>query len=271
MQTMNIAIIGAGNVATHLAVSLKKCGHNICGIYSRTFTSADTLAKKVDCLSIQRLEDLPEADFYIFSITDQNLPQLIENFKKSHQGKGIWIHTAGSVDMNVFEQHHTQYGVVYPMQTFSKNKELTFKDIPLFIEASDDACLQKISALAKCLSTKVEYLPSKARGQLHIAAVFACNFTNHCYAIAEELLKENGLSPHLLWPLIEETTQKIHLLPALEGQTGPAIRKDYTILQQHYRLLAGHPIFQNIYQLMSDSIQKLAASSEIQKKQYTND
>ena len=158
--------------------------------------------------------------------------------------------------MQVFAGYTERYGVLYPLQTYSKSREISFRGIPLFIEChreEDKNCLEE---LARRLSGKVCELSSEKRRSLHLAAVFACNFTNHIYALAEEILAKEGLSRDYLFPLIDETAAKVHELPAREAQTGPAIRYDENIINKHLGMLADDPDVQTLYRLLSQSIHK---------------
>lgn len=147
-----------------------------------------------------------------------------------------------------------RYGVLYPLQTFSKSREISFEGIPLFIECYRKGDKELLEGLARRLSGNVCELSSEKRRSLHLAAVFACNFTNHIYALAEEILQKEGLSRDYLFPLIDETASKIHEMPAREAQTGPAIRYDENIINKHLAMLADDSAVQTLYRLLSQSI-----------------
>ena len=233
---MQIAIIGRGRVATHLLKALLQAGHEVVSVNSRT------------------LEELPlETDVYILSVKDSALQDVIRNAVKGREGQ-LFVHTAGSMSMDLFKGCCARYGVLYPMQTFSLDREVNFREIPLFIEASDAATFQQIRALADSVSQHVYDLSTEDRRYLHLAAVFACNFTNHCYAISEEILKEIDIPFAALLPLINETTAKVNSLPPREAQTGPAVREDYTVMDAQTALLEGRPGLQDIYKRISESI-----------------
>lgn len=259
IPSQRIAFVGAGNVATHLAVSLYAVGWDIVGVYSRTYESATALASRVCCVATDSLNSLPEADIYLFSVVDNVLPALLMEFSRQDR-KGLWLHTAGSVPLSVFEGIHADAGVLYPMQTFSKQKAINISQVPLFIEATNEASMAVLQQLAQSISSRVEPLDSVARGRMHVAAVFACNFVNHCYAQAALLMEESGLPFSLLLPLIDETAQKVHHLSPKLAQTGPAVRRDTTVLERHAALLDNNPFQQELYQLISRGIRELSAS-----------
>lgn len=227
-----IALIGKGNVATHLKKALSK--YSLTQIDSRI------------------LENIPDADVYIFAVKDDALPEVLNRFPMR---EGLFVHTAGSIAMDVFENHADRYGVLYPLQTFSKDRTVDFKDIPLFIETNNHPDRLLLESIANSISNQVVYLSSEKREKLHLSAVFANNFVNHMYYEAAKILEEENLSPQLLLPLIEETANKITLMHPREAQTGPAIRGDEKTMKKHLELLEGNPRLQELYEKISRSIQ----------------
>ena len=169
----------------------------------------------------------------------------------------MWVHTAGSMPMDVFNGHTANYGVLYPMQTFSKTREVDFNVIPFFLEANTSENAGKLQHLAEKLSGNIRFLSSDKRKSLHLAAVFACNFTNHIYALAVKLLEEQDIPADVLLPLIDETAAKIHTMPPRVAQTGPAIRYDENVINKHLAML-GDSDMRSIYRLISQSIHKEA-------------
>lgn len=257
---MNISIIGAGKVATHLSNALQYIGHNIIEVYSRTVLSATTLAHQLNCKAVTEIEELSvDSDLYVIALTDNALSTIIPSLCKGRE-KSIFVHTAGSISKDIFKDYAQHYGVFYPLQTFSLDREINFSEIPFFIESSDESTFLTLKHLANQLSSKVYELTDNNRQYLHLAAVFASNFTNHCYAIAQEILKEHQLPFEVLLPLIKETAQKIQILPPQQAQTGPAIRQDDNVMQKHLSLLADKPIISDIYKKCSQSIQILSKS-----------
>lgn len=251
---MRIVFIGAGNLATHLAPALACAGHEIVQVYSRTLSSAQTLGEILQCPFTTTLTDVVvHADLYVFSVKDSVLETLISQFAPKCP-KALFIHTAGSMPMCVFSNYAIRFGVFYPMQTFSKTKQVDFSIIPIFVEASSPEELKQLQQLAQYLSEHVYELSSVQRSYLHLSAVFACNFANHCYALAQEILKEQRIPFEVMLPLIDETTEKIHVVSPCDAQTGPAVRYDKNIIDKHLDLLCNYPKLQELYQLMSESI-----------------
>ena len=252
---MKVVIVGSGNVATHLSLALASLeGIEICQVYSPTEAHAEILAERLNCDFVTDPTQIrKEADVYLFALKDQALETVIRAVPANN---GLWLHTSGSMPMQVFAGYTERYGVLYPLQTFSKSREISFQGIPLFIECHREEDKNCLEDLARRLSGKVCELSSEKRRSLHLAAVFACNFTNHIYALAEEILAKEGLSRDYLFPLIDETAAKVHELPAQEAQTGPAIRYDENIINKHLGMLADDPDVQTLYRLLSQSIHK---------------
>lgn len=231
---MRVALIGRGRVATHLGKALLQAGHSVAGINSRT------------------LESLPtDADVYIIAVKDSVLKDVINNAVKGRDGQ-LFLHTAGSMPLNIFDGKAERCGVLYPMQTFSMDREVDFHEIPLFIEASDPVSLQQIRELADSVSQHVYELSTEDRRYLHLAAVFACNFVNHCYTLAADVLSQKGLPFDVMLPLIDETARKVHEFHPIDAQTGPAIRDDKNVMAAQSALLDGR--MKTIYEQLSQSI-----------------
>lgn len=252
---MKVVIVGSGNVATHLSLAMASLeGIEICQVYSPTEAHAQILAERLNCDFVTNPTQIrKDADVYLFALKDQALETVIRAVPANN---GLWLHTSGSMPMQVFAGYTERYGVLYPLQTFSKSREISFRGIPLFIECHREEDKNCLEDLARRLSGKVCELSSEKRCSLHLAAVFACNFTNHIYALAEEILAKEGLSRDYLFPLIDETAAKVHELPAQEAQTGPAIRYDENIINKHLGMLADDPDVQTLYRLLSQSIHK---------------
>ena len=149
----------------------------------------------------------------------------------------------------------TRRGVFYPMQTFSRQRIVDFSDIPIFIEASTEADTTFLLDFARTINNKVYRLSSADRIYLHLAAVYCSNFVNHCYALSEEILRQHGLPFSVMLPLVDEVAAKVHQVSPHEAQTGPAIRHDYNVIRHHLSLLEDQPRLQEIYAIMSKSIQ----------------
>lgn len=250
---MDIVLLGSGNVATHLGGALVRAGHRIRQVYSRTAAHAQTLA---DALGARPTTDLAtievQADVYIISVKDDVLAAVAAQLPPTLQG--IVVHTAGSVDMAVLDEHAADYGVLYPLQTFSKAKAVDFATVPIAVEASDEAASVRLEALAGSLSRRVFRCDSKQRISLHVAAVFACNFTNHFYGIAADILNRYDLDFDLIRPLVLETAQKVMEHQPKDVQTGPAVRNDLRTMEKHLELLEADPALSRLYRLISERI-----------------
>lgn len=257
---MKIVLIGAGNLATHLGKALHAAGHDMVQVFSRTMQSAETLASLLDAEPLTDMAQVrDDADVYIFSVKDSALEQLISQLCGGE--KKVFLHTAGSMPMSVFREKAQHYGVLYPMQTFSKQREVDFSIIPCFIEANDEFALKQIEGLAGQISHRVYRLSSEDRKYLHLSAVFACNFANHCYAASQELLQQHGIPFDVMLPLIDETAAKVHGMTPKEAQTGPAVRYDENVIGKQIQLLENQPYFQKIYDCMSKSIHELESEN----------
>lgn len=250
---MKIVIIGSGNLATQLALALNDAGRDIVQVFSRTEEHARLLADKIGCGYTSHMEAIcKDADIYILSVKDDAISQVAATVCQQNTS-ALFIHTAGSVPMSIFSPFANCYGVLYPMQTFSKNRRIDFRPIPCFIEASDTQSLAAIRSIAKSVSNNVVEVNSERRKKLHLAAVLACNLTNHCYRLAERVLEEEQIDFHLFLPLIEETARKVQHLSPREAQTGPMIRYDTSVMDMQLNLLTDERTRQ-IYRLMAESI-----------------
>ena len=250
----NIVLIGAGNVATQLAFALEHAGLQIVQVYSRTTTSAEKLAGELYTEFITDLSALkPDADLYILSLTDDATVQAVQNINLQNK---LVVHTSGSLDMEILSTVSENYGVFYPLQTFSKNRKAIFKNIPICLEANSDSNMKLLIKLAGKISGDVREVNSTQRHKIHLAAVFACNFPNFMYTIAEKILEGSGLDFDILKPLITETAAKVQLIKPVEAQTGPAIRKDNKIMDVHLQILNNYPEYKELYKLISLEIGK---------------
>lgn len=252
---MKIVIVGAGNVATHLAKALNKIDEvKVTQIWSNHYQNALQLANDVNAIAIENLADIDhEADICLIAIKDDAIAPTIKKLKGF---KGLVAHTSGAVQLSVFDDEFKHYGVFYPLQTFSKQKDINFNDIPICLEANTAEGLTLLKNIAAKLSTRVSVIDSEKRKILHLAAVFACNFTNHLYALADEVLKANDLDFDILRPLIVETANKVQNELPLVVQTGPAIRNDVDTMLGHEKLLEKQPALLTIYKTLSESIKK---------------
>lgn len=248
----NITLIGAGNVAWHLAPALYDAGHHIVQIYSRTIESAQILAKKVGAQAINSYENIePTAHIYIYAIKDDSLQWVMNHIKIN---TGIHIHTSGSMPISIFKSSKTNYGCMYPLQTFSKDKNIDLRKVAFFTEANTEENAIIINDLAHCMSQKIYSLSSEDRKYLHLAGVFASNFANIMWIKSEKILAQKGIPFEVLHNLITESVNKAKLIGPINSQTGPAIRGDQRIIDQHIGLLSNEPAWQEIYTLLSEQI-----------------
>jgi YrbI family 3-deoxy-D-manno-octulosonate 8-phosphate phosphatase len=255
MQDLSVVLIGAGNVAWHLCKALSDNGMKPKYIHSKTAESAAELGEKHNIAHGNAKEQIPKANIYIFSVKDTALESLTQNQElKQKISNALCLHTAGSVPSDVFESLTKNYGVLYPLQTFSKNIPVNFRKIPICVEGHTKTNTKNIVQLASRLSSDVRILNSEERKKLHLAAVFACNFANHQTALAEALLDHFGIDFKILRPLIKETTRKALSQSARQSQTGPAVRNDVATLKRHTEILKELPYFQKIYTFVSSSI-----------------
>lgn len=250
---MNVVFIGAGHLATHLAIELSRHSFNILQIYSRTDSSATELAQKVNAKATSNIKKVViDADIYIFSVKDSILPELLA---KIPSNKGLWIHTAGSIPLDIFKEYNNRHGVLYPFQTFTKDRDLDFSIIPLFLEANSESDLKILFKIAEQISNKVYSLSSEKRQYLHLTGVFACNFVNHMYSVSHSILEKEGIPFEIVLPLIDETAAKVHNLLPQRAQTGPAIRYDQNVINKHIELIED-PDLKEMYSLISRNIYK---------------
>ena len=258
---MNITFIGSGRLATQLALALSRSGHHILQVFSPTLAHAEALARQVNAEATDALDRLGlQSDIYVIAIKDDALEKVTATLcarmdKEISCGPSkLFLHTAGSIPMDIFKGKARRYGVFYPMQTFSKERMVSFSEIPIFIESSDPQSLEETEALARSISKTVVHFSSDQRRYLHLAAVFSCNFANHCFTLAEDILQEHGLDISVMLPLIRETVEKLKEGKPLDNQTGPAARRDLQVMASQEALLGARPMAQDIYRLMSESI-----------------
>lgn len=252
---MRISLIGAGRVATHLAKVLDQ-QHQIVNIQSRSNDKAQILAELVGAQACETIQAMDHSiDLLIIAISDQSISTVIPELS-THFNDVLIVHTSGSTHLNILSEHHTRVGVFYPLQTFSVEREIDWSSTPLFVEASNQQDLQRLTDLAKSLSQRVYIYNSEQRLSLHLAAVFACNFSNYCYDMAKQVVDAKQVDFSLLYPLILETATKATQNDPKQMQTGPAMRGDQNILNMHEQMLddAGREDLKLIYASLSGAI-----------------
>jgi predicted short-subunit dehydrogenase-like oxidoreductase (DUF2520 family) len=254
-EKLSMAFIGAGNVAWHLGHEFIRNGAMVKQVISHTVSSAKNLATALGASYSDNTSDLmPDVEICIISISDDILGEVIKN---TRFGSSLVLHTAGSIPLEVFKGYAKNYGVFYPFQTITKGRELNWKEIPILIEANSNENLSRIRELGDLISRCILEIDSITRINLHLAAVFASNFSNHMYVLAEKLMIEQGLGFDIIMPLISETAAKVMKMKPVKAQTGPAIRGSRNIMDKHLQMLDNHPEMKEIYRLISENIRKM--------------
>jgi len=253
-----ITLIGSGNVAHHLGIALYQSGVKIDCVYSRSIKHAKTLADKLESIAIDNIDNIIDhSDLYLFAVSDNAIEILAKKLSSQLGYTKQVAHTSGMVSSNIFKDYFNSYGVFYALQTFTKNRELDMKKIPFMITSNDPTFENQLFNLAESISNNVSFVDDSKRKVLHVAAIFANNFTNYLYSISEDILQKENLNIDLLYPLIEETSKKI-----IEGespkniQTGPAIRNDIKTINSHLDYLKYNHEYKKLYKLMTKLIQK---------------
>ena len=247
---MQIVLIGSGNVAFHLAKAFTEAQIPISQIFGRNTTELQKISEK---FSIPfSTETLVDADLYIISVSDSSIAEVSALIKNEN---ALVTHTSGSVSREALSGNYRK-SVFYPLQTFSKSKNLDYSKIPFFIDAENENDEDILKNLASKISKNVMLANDEKRKYIHLTAVFACNFVNHLYARAKEISDSQGITFDYFLPLIDETTQKIHELEPKLAQTGPAIRNDEKVLKLHESLLTDEEKLK-IYKTLNESIKKM--------------
>ena len=247
---MQIVLIGSGNVAFHLAKAFTEAQIPISQIFGRNTTELQKISEQ---FSIPfSTETLADADLYIISVSDSSIAEVSALIKKENV---LVAHTSGSVSREALSGNYRK-SVFYPLQTFSKSKNLDYSKIPFFIDAENENDEEILKNLASKISKNVMLANDEKRKYIHLTAVFACNFVNHLYARAKEISDSQGIPFDYFLPLIDETTQKIHELEPKLAQTGPAIRNDEKVLKLHESLLTDEEKLK-IYKTLNESIKKM--------------
>lgn len=248
-----IVILGSGNVATHLAQALDR-KYDVVSVFSRDIGHAESLARRLRCaVACDDLSAVSRgADLYLVSVNDDAIREVAETIKFDD---GIWAHTSGSVPSSVFEGLKKRYGVFYPLQTFNRDKAVDVSEVPLFVEGNNENVTGKLLSIASAVSSRVGTADSVLRKRMHLAAVFACNFVNRLYGIAEDILRDGGLDLSVLEPLMKVSLENAVKYGADNVQTGPARRGDRGIIESQMSSLDDDDA-RAIYRVITDSIMK---------------
>ncbi len=248
-----ISFIGSGNVATQLAKAFDRSGYTIHQIISRHKENAFKLAKLFGAYHSDDIRDLyPDIELLVIAVSDDEIENVASEINLN---SSIVVHTSGAVPMNVLADTSLNYGVLYPLQSFSGTKETDLRNVPILIEGSDELVLRSLDKIAYDISNVVVKMNSSDRSKIHLAAVIVNNFTNHMFSKAEQYLNNNDLSFKILLPLIRETVEKLDKLSPYEAQTGPARRGDHETINRHLSMLKDNEDIARFYALMSKMIE----------------
>lgn len=247
---MKTVIIGSGNVAYHLAKAFTQNNIKVSQIFGRNEVELNKISEELNIPSSTK--ELADADLYLISVSDSSVEQVSDLIKNEN---ALVAHTSGSLPLEILKGNYRKASF-YPLQTFSKTKNLDYSKIPFFIEAENQIDEKSLFELASIISENVETSDYERRKYIHLTAVFACNFVNHLFARAKEISDSQDLNFNYFIPLIDETVEKIHHLEPKSAQTGPAVRGDERVLKLHEDLITDEEHLK-IYQLMNESIKKM--------------
>lgn len=250
LQFGKIAIVGAGNVAYTLCKVLKNKGINPCCVFARNPVSAEKMSQELGVETVSDYEKVLKSDFLIIAVRDDEIFEVASHLVDY---KGLAVHTSGTKPSEVLNRIE-RYGVFYPLYTFSKEREISFDDVPLLIYANSPEDLIRLNGFADKLSSKVEYCDDEQRKAIHLAAVFVSNFTNVMLGVGEKILKDNGLTLDLMRPLVTEMIQKSFEISSDNALTGPARRGDLQTIRDHEEMLANSPKELEIYKVLTNYI-----------------
>lgn len=250
-----ISFIGSGNLAWHLAPALDNLGFVVKEVFSARPKNAAALTERLYQAEVKSSLDFSDSpsDIFFIAVSDEVIADIAREIVLPENA--TLVHTSGSQPLSLLEYSAAaNFGVFYPLQTFTKSRPINFKDVPLFIEASDSDAEKKLMTLAKGLSRKYKKITSEERKGLHVAAVFASNFSNHMLRISKDIMDERGLNFEWLKPVILETINKALSVGPEYSQTGPAVRGDLEILDEHMKYLKSDKAIAKIYEIISQDI-----------------
>lgn len=252
MGILKIAIIGTGNVAWHFSKIFSKEGHLIKQVFSRTFENAQLFADEFNAKALESLDSLDkELDLIVIATNDE----AIASISRRIQHPALVIHTSGTTAMDALSNERT--GVVWAIHSMRKGIPSSYKQTPFVVETKLESDRSILSAAFQAFEKNIHYANSEQRLRIHLAAVVANNFVNHLFTLSEKLVNESGVSFDILKPMIDAHIEGIHNLSPTYLQTGPAVRNDQTTINQHLELLHSQPEIMKLYQLLTDSIQKM--------------
>jgi predicted short-subunit dehydrogenase-like oxidoreductase (DUF2520 family) len=252
---MNVSFIGSGNLAWHLAPALDNTDFAVKEVYSQNIKHAEALVEKLYQAKAKASLDfsVSPSKIFIIAVSDDAIADIVQDIVLP--ANAYLLHTSGSQPLSTLAYSATpNIGVFYPLQTFSKSKKIDFREVPLFLESENAETEKVLKAMAKSISKKVFKISSADRKALHVAGVFASNFTTHMLTLAEEILAEHKLDFELLKPLIAETINKSLTIGPEKALTGPAKRGDLEILDKHFDFLKKDKAVAGIYKAISQHI-----------------
>lgn len=254
-STMNIHIVGTGNVAQVVGSMLRKANHSILQVYGRNPQATAACAARLGAKPVSEISQLSqEAHLCLIATSDEAVAEVSNRLSLPYT---IVVHTSGGVGIQAVSRHR-RHGVLYPLQ--SLRKELPYlPDVPFFVDGSDDSTRDAIFALARTISSMVQYAKDTERLKLHVAAVFCSNFTNHLFALSELFCRKENLSFDCLMPLMHETVHRMAYKVPSQLQTGPAARGDEATIQRHLAVLQPYPMMAEMYATLTASIRQKAA------------
>lgn len=258
-DSTHITFIGSGNLATNLAVALEKAGHQVIEVFSRNLEKATLLADKLEACKATKSLDFSKSlsEIFIISVSDGAIPEVINEMKVPENS--LVLHTSGTTNLEVFDgiSDSAQVGIYYPLQTFKKDTLIDFSEVPILVESKNESSKLDIEALATSIGNNVQFVNSEDRKTIHLAAVFASNFTNRMLKASEEILVSKGIPLELLKPLVLQSIENCFVTTPDSALTGPAKRRDMETINQHKKMLEDNPKLKELYNLISEQILNL--------------
>ncbi|MEM7103799.1 MAG: Rossmann-like and DUF2520 domain-containing protein [Bacteroidota bacterium] len=253
---MKIVLIGAGNVGHHLGLAIHQSDAEVIQVIGRKAKKTSHLAKILNCSYSTNIDEISQdAEVYLLAVPDDQILKVAESLPLGKTASQIIAHTSGGTALGVLGDLFSNFGVFYPLQTFTIGRKLEFSQIPVCLESNNEETLTKLTSLAEKVSQKVYFLDSEKRAKIHLAAVFANNFTNHMLAKAEQYCSSENLEFEILKPLIKETVAKAMTINPSIAQTGPARRNDSKTIWTHLDLLKDDPQLSKLYWEVTRSIE----------------
>lgn len=255
-QLRNVTFIGSGNLSTNLAGAFENAGHRIIDVFSRNLEKATSLAGKFEaCNATDSLDfSKSKAEVFIIAVSDSAIAEVVDKMKVPENS--LVLHTSGTTNLEVLDGilDSAQVGIFYPLQTFKRNTVIDFSEVPILIESKNEASTLEIELLAASISKNVQFVNSEDRKTIHLAAVFASNFTNRMLKASEEILASKAIPLELLKPLVLQSIENCFDTSPDDALTGPAKRRDIDTINQHIEMLVANPKLKELYKLVSDRI-----------------